>query len=126
MAWWPISQALRFATMRSPSRPIRLLKLRIIAACVIRAVASADHLTYLVDGIQNADDHVSLTFYGGHPTQSHDPARAWELEFFARFVDRAATRGDRNEAFDRRRGCGVRAVQPCLRAELQFRRFEWG
>jgi hypothetical protein len=36
--------------------------LRIIAARVVRAVAGSDHLTYLVEGIQNADDHVALTF----------------------------------------------------------------
>ena len=36
--------------------------LRIIAARVVRAVAGSDHLTYLVESIQNADDHVSLAF----------------------------------------------------------------
>jgi hypothetical protein len=35
--------------------------LRIIAACVIEAVAGADHLAYLVED-QNPDDHVWLTF----------------------------------------------------------------
>jgi hypothetical protein len=40
--------------------------------------------------IQTADDQVSLRFSGNHATESHDPAGAWELEFFARFVDRAA------------------------------------
>ena len=36
--------------------------LRIIAAGIIRPVAGSDHLTYLVESIQNADDHVSLAF----------------------------------------------------------------
>jgi hypothetical protein len=36
--------------------------LRIIAAGIIRPVAVSDHLTYLVESIQNADDRVALTF----------------------------------------------------------------
>jgi hypothetical protein len=52
-----------------------------IAACVTGAVAAADHLTYLVGSIQNADDQVSLTLDVGDATRSPDPARAWELKF---------------------------------------------
>jgi hypothetical protein len=41
------------------------IRLRIIAAAVIGAVAGADHRTYLVEDMQKADDDVSLTFDGG-------------------------------------------------------------
>jgi len=52
----------RFGAARSPFSVDSATSLRIIAARVVRAVAGSDHLTYLVEGIQNADDHVSLTF----------------------------------------------------------------
>jgi hypothetical protein len=81
--------------MRSPFSANSASSLRIIAACVIRSVAGADHLAYLVEGMQKADDHLSLTVDGGHaalsgPPAGLDPAKAWELKFFARFIDRAA------------------------------------
>jgi len=56
---------------------------RIIAACVIRAVAGTDHLTYLVEATQKAGDRVSLNIKlkpcGSGPRASLDPARAWNL-----------------------------------------------
>jgi hypothetical protein len=51
-------------------------------------------------------------------------ARKWELKFLARFVDRAATRGDRNETFDRGYGGSVRVMQSGVRPEFN-RRLEW-
>jgi hypothetical protein len=46
------SVTLRFATLRSPSSAHSAIRLRIIAAGVTRAVAGADHLTYLVESTQ--------------------------------------------------------------------------
>ena len=52
----------RFGAARSPFSVNSATKLRIIAARVIREVAGSDHLTYLVEDIQKADDRVALTF----------------------------------------------------------------
>jgi hypothetical protein len=71
----------------------------------------------------------SLTFDRGHATPSGplaglDPGGAWELKFFARFIDRATTRGNRNEAFDRSSRYNVRVIQRSVRTERYVGRFE--
>jgi hypothetical protein len=67
--------------------------------------------------IQNAGDHVSPAFNRDHASRRHAQAGTSELKFLARFVDRATTRGDPNEAYHPGSGYGARAARRGLRPE---------